>query len=89
MNIINIYGYILKGSTPMVATDTKLTEESYDDIRTDLVRIYIRRKRRKGIELTVEDIVCRFPISESEAEELLSEVPYEWKTWPLFRERMN
>jgi hypothetical protein len=71
----------------MVATDTKVTEESYDDIRTDLVRIYIGRNRRKGIELTVEDIVCRFPISESE--ELLSEVPYEWKTWLLFRERMN
>ncbi len=64
----------------MPVTDVNSTEESQEDIRTELVRIYIRRKRRKGIELTVEDLVCRFPISESQAAELLSEIPEEWKT---------
>ncbi len=70
----------------MSVTDVNSTEESQEDIRTKLVRIYIGRKRRKGIELTVEDLICRFPISESQAEELLSEIPEEWKTLPLFRE---
>ncbi len=69
----------------MSVTDVNSTEESQEDIRTKLVRIYIGRKRRKGIELTVEDLICRFPISESQAEELLSEIPEEWKTLPLFR----
>jgi hypothetical protein len=69
----------------MSVTDVNSAEESQEDIRTKLVRIYIRRKRRKGIELTVEDLICRFPISESQAEELLSEIPEEWKTLPLFR----
>ena len=69
----------------MSVTDVNSTEESQEDIRAKLARIYIRRKRRKGIELTVEDLICRFPISESQAEELLSEIPEEWKKLPLFR----
>ncbi len=64
----------------MPVTDLNSPEESRDDIRTELVRIYIRRKRRKGIEPTVEDIIDRFPISESRAVELLSEITDEWKT---------
>ncbi len=64
----------------MPATDVNFPEGSQEDIRAELVRIYIRRKRRKGIELTVEDLICRFPVSESQAAELLSEIPGEWKT---------
>ncbi len=70
----------------MPARDVNYLEESCEDIRVELTRIYIRRKRRKGIEPTAEDLTCRFPISESQAIELLSEITDEWKTlferWP-------
>ncbi len=69
-----------EGDTLMRAKDVNSPEESCDDIRTQLVRIYIRRKRRKGIELEVDDLTIRFPISEAQATELLSEIPDEWKT---------
>ncbi len=64
----------------MPVRDVNSPEEFGGDIRAELVRIYIRRKKRKGIELTVEDIVSRFPIPESQAADLLSEIPEEWET---------
>ncbi len=68
-----------KGDAHMPVREANSPEKAGDDIRSELIRIYIRRKSRKGIELTAEDLTSRFLISESQAVELLSEIPGEWK----------